>query len=290
MLLENSDNGWQIKVRILNDTFKIRPIHLVPILASLLFGWLCTFLMRLASSMDIYAVTPFPEGLLGSSLNALYYVILTAVGASLLYLLLKRKSVKLVTFITGFALTLAVFMLSLIYLYAAFSLLSVQYADVVILIMSITITALVDIAVFRTHSRIANIAILLLGGALGAFLGISIPTLSAILILGFLAVYDIFAVYHGPVGKIAHSGLDQLRGLSFSFKDVQMGLGDLTFYSMLTSRVFANSGQVFWLASTTGVMIGVYIAFKMLEKKGMFPGLPFPIALGLMPLIISLFL
>jgi hypothetical protein len=37
-------------------------------------------------------------------------------------------------------------------------------------------------------------------------------------------------------------------------------------------------------------MVGVFLAFKMLEKKGMFPGLPFPIALGLVPLIVSLFL
>jgi hypothetical protein len=33
----------------------------------------------------------------------------------------------------------------------------------------------------------------------------------------------------GPVGKIAESGLDQLSGLSYAFKDIQMGLGDLMF-------------------------------------------------------------
>ena len=58
------------------------------------------------------------------------------------------------------------------------------------------------------------------------------------LILAFLAVYDVIAVYRGPVGKIAASGLDQLQGLSFSFKDIQMGLGDLVFYSMLTGAMF----------------------------------------------------
>ncbi|MGC9345818.1 MAG: hypothetical protein ACP5ER_03380, partial [Candidatus Bathyarchaeales archaeon] len=96
----------------------------------------------------------------------------------------------------------------------------------------------------------------------------------------FLAIYDIFAVYRGPVGKIARSGLEHLRGLSFTFKDVQMGLGDLTFYSMLTSRVLLDSGPLFCFASATGVLIGTFLAFKMLEKKGMFPGLPFPTALG----------
>jgi len=105
-----------------------------------------------------------------------------------------------------------------------------------------------------------------------------------------LAVYDIFAVYRGPVGKIAQRGLEQLRGLSFSFRDVQMGLGDLTFYSMLTGLVLANAGPIFCAASAIGVLVGVFLVFKMLEKRGMFPGLPFPVLLGLLPLIVFLFL
>jgi len=237
--------------------------------------------------MEIYGITPFPEGFFESFGNACYFVLLVGTGASLLYLLLKWKSRKLITFITGFALTTAVFMLSFIYLYALFSLFAIPHMTVSILVSSLFITALAYLAIFRSSSRVCNQIILCLGGALGAYFGASIPTLSAILILGFLAVYDAFAVYHGPVGKIAHSGLEQLRGLSFSFKDIQMGLGDLTFYSMLTSRAFFNSGPLVCLASIVGVLIGVFLALKMLERKGIFPGLPFPTALGLVPLIVS---
>jgi presenilin-like A22 family membrane protease len=114
--------------------------------------------------------------------------------------------------------------------------------------------------------------------------------LSTIFILSFLAIYDVFAVYRGPVGKIARGGLEQLRGLSFSFKDIQMGLGDLAFYSMLTSRVFFDSGFLLCLASATGILMGAFLAFKMLEKRGIFPGLPFPILLGVIPLVTPLFL
>jgi presenilin-like A22 family membrane protease len=135
----------------------------------------------------------------------------------------------------------------------------------------------------------ADAMVLCLGGALGTFLGFYIPPLSAIAILGFLAVYDVIAVYRGPVGKIARSGLENLRGLSFSFRDVQMGLGDLTFYSMLASRTFFNAGPIFFVASAAGLLIGVFLSFKMLETKGVFPGLPFPTVLGLIPLVVSLF-
>jgi presenilin-like A22 family membrane protease len=288
MPLKSPSISQQTKVVILKETFKAEPIHLAPILASLIFGILCAYLM-IESPINFYQVTPFPEGV-GSLGNGLYFVILAGVGATLLYLLLKRKSFRLVSVITGVALTVAVFMLSTVYLYAVFSAFLFPYVDVVILILSTSTTVLADFIVFRTHSPAAGVVVLLIGGALGAFLGIMIPTISAILILGFLAVYDVFAVFRGPVGKIAQGGLEQLRGLSISFKDVQMGLGDLTFYAMLVSRVLASAGPIYCLGSTAGVLIGVFLAFKMLEKKGMFPGLPFSIVLGLVPLLISLFI
>jgi presenilin-like A22 family membrane protease len=104
-----------------------------------------------------------------------------------------------------------------------------------------------------------------------------------VLILAFLAVYDVIAVYRGPVGKIAQTGLDELQGLSFSFKDIQMGLGDLVFYSMLTGvMLFTFLPNILpYIMSVIGILVGSIITFFMLERKGIFPGLPFPIMLGL---------
>jgi presenilin-like A22 family membrane protease len=261
-------------------SFKADFVHLVPILISLLFGVLCAFLL-LDSSVGIYNVTPFSEGAVGSIGNALYFVILVGVGASLLFFLIKRRSHRLIMFVTGFALTTAVFMLSLFYLFSAFANSATSSLEGVIVVAAIVITILADIVIFTKRSRVYDIVVLCLGGALGTFLGASIPTLSALLILCFLAVYDTFAVYRGPMGKIARSGLDQLRGLSFSFREIQMGLGDLTFYSMLSGHMLLNFGLISGLAAIIGVLLGCFLAFKMLEKYGMFPGLPFPIFLGI---------
>jgi len=281
----------------LKEEFKTEPIQLLPVLASLGFGIMCAYLV-LTSNISLYPVTPFPEGV-GSLVNALYFVILAGVGATLLYLLVKRKKLRAISLITGFAITVAILMLSIVYLSAAFSLLAVYPTTALILTlaMATSVTALADYAIFKVQGRISNAVILLLGGALGAFLGVSIPIVSAILILAFLAIYDVYAVYRGPVGKIAQQGLEELRGLSFSFRDFQMGLGDLTFYSMLTGLVLANAGPIlsitnagFCAASATGIMAGVLLVLKMLEKRGMFPGLPFPVFLGLLPLIVYLLL
>lgn len=256
--------------------------YLGPVLASLLFGSLCAFLIA-TSSLEPTQVTPFSEdtfGFFGSFANAFYFTLLVGVGASLLYLLLKRSKRRLITVIIGFALTLAAFMLSMVYLYAALSRFSIPYIDVLILVMSVLITATTDYLVFRS-TKLSGYAILGIGGALGTFLGFSIPTASTILVLGVLAIYDIFSVYRGPVGKIAQRGLDQLRGISFSFKDFQMGLGDLTFYSMLSGHMLLNFGPVSGFASIVGILLGCALSFRMTEKRGIFPGLPFPVLFGL---------
>jgi presenilin-like A22 family membrane protease len=159
---------------------------------------------------------------------------------------------------------------------------------------------LFDLAIFRFGGVARNAAVICVGGALGIFFGSSILQFgglySVILILAFLAVYDVFAVYRGPVGKIAQSSdFDELQGLSFSFKDIQMGLGDLVFYSMLIGAMFFNFIGSSWgvlpsLVAIIGILAGSIITFFMLERKGMFPGLPFPILLGLAGGLITGFL
>jgi presenilin-like A22 family membrane protease len=259
--------------------FNEQIVYLVPVLVSLLFGSSCAYLL-LTQTMPAIPVTPFPGDSTSSSFgNALYFVVIVAVGAAVLYLLLKWKSRKLITFLTAFALTAAALLLSVFYLSVLFA--YVPNAEILVIALSIVVTVLVDVAIFRLGSRVRNAVVVCLGGALGVFFGASIPLFSALLILCFLAVYDVFAVYKGPVGKIAHAGLDQLKGLSFSFKDIQMGLGDLVFYSMLSGSMLFNFGLISYAASIIGILTGSLLTFLMLERKGIFPGLPFPVFLGL---------
>jgi presenilin-like A22 family membrane protease len=266
-------------VRNLTEKFDAQIVYLVPVLASLLFGLGCAYLL-LTQPVPLVPVTPFPDDTASGPFgNAFYFVIIIALSATVFYILLKRKSRKLITALIALALTTASMLLSLVYLSAVFA-----YApslDFLVLPLSIIITVVFDLAIFRLGSKARNTAVICVGGALGVFFGASIPFLSAVLILAFLAVYDVFAVYYGPVGKIADSGLDQLRGLSYSFKEFQMGLGDLVFYSMLSGSMLFSFGIFSYIVSLTGILAGSYLTFIMLEKKGIFPGLPFPILLGI---------
>ena len=262
------------------EKFRAQLVYLVPVLASLLFGLGCAYLL-IAQPLPPINVTPFQEGAPSAPFgNALYFVVLIALSATIFYILLKRKSRKLIFALIAVALTTASLLLSVVYLSAIFA--YVPSLDVFVLPLSIVVTVIFDLAIFRLGSKARNVAVVLLGGGLGVFFGASIPFFSAVLILVFLAVYDVFAVYYGPVGKIAHSGLDQLQGLSYSFKDVQMGLGDLVFYSMLTGIMLLNFNSLIpYFVSLIGILVGSFLTLVMLEKKGIFPGLPFPIVLGL---------
>lgn len=265
---------------MLSQSFKARLVYLAPIIVSLLFGVGCAYLLKM-SQIELFEITPFqeesPAGPVG---NALYFVVLVSIGALTLFLLLKRRSYRLIVLVTGFALVSAVFLLSTVYFYA-FSLVFASLPTEILVASAVLTTALAGYVVFGTRSKLGDFIVLLLGGALGTLLGACIQTLSTVFILCFLAVYDAFAVYRGPVGKIARVGLDKLRGLSFSFKDVQMGLGDLTFYSMLVGHMLIYFGVFPCLASIAGVLLGCFLAFKMLERDGIFPGLPIPVFAGL---------
>jgi presenilin-like A22 family membrane protease len=255
-------------------------VYLIPVLASLLFGLGCAYLI-IAQPLPPVEVTPFNEGTPSAPLgNALYFVILIGSSATIFYILLKRKSQKIIFALIAVALTTASLLLSLVYLGAIFA-----YApslDFLVLPLSIMVTVTFDLAIFKLGNKARNAAVVLLGGGLGVFFSAVIPFFSAVLILVFLAVYDVFAVYYGPVGKIAHSGLDKLQGLSYSFKDIQMGLGDLVFYSMLTGSILLNyNSLLLYFVSFIGILAGSFLTLIMLEKKGIFPGLPFPIVLGL---------
>jgi presenilin-like A22 family membrane protease len=279
MLLTGCNKHQEVRVRVLAEKFDPHVVYLVPVLASLLFGLGCAYILR-TQPVALVNVTPFPDDTASGPVGkAIYFVVLLAVSATVFYVLLKRKSRRLITFLIALALTAASMLLSVIYLSAIFTFLS--SSEILILPLSMLLTVFFDLAIFRLSSQARNIAVICLGGALGVFFGASIPLLSALLILAFLAVYDVVAVYRGPVGKIAQSGLDQLQGLSYSFKDVQMGLGDLVFYSMLSGTMLFKLGWLPCIISIVGILAGSFLTLVMLEKKGICPGLPFPILLGI---------
>lgn len=264
------------------DKFKFEIVYLLPILASLIFGLGCAYLLAPQETGGISVAPISGESPVAPVGNALYFVVLIAAAAAFFYVLIKRKNIRVIKGLIVLSMTTASMLLSVVYLLAIF-----PYFDGVyyfIATIAVAVTILFDLAIFRLGSIPRNVAVICVGGALGIFFAKFLPLSSAIVLLVFLAVYDVIAVYKGPVGKIAQSsGLDMLQGLSFSFKDIQMGLGDLVFYSMMMGTMYFSFLPSILPTITTvvGILAGSIVTFFALEKKGIFPGLPFPIMLGL---------
>ncbi len=262
--------------------FRTTPVYIVPIFVSLLFSIACASLLS-RSQIELTSMTVLPETGYGPIFNAALFVLAAGFGATTIYFLLKRGVYRFIHLLIGVAFSVLSFSLGILYSELFFVVvLNIEVSPLIPMFLGLLAAILVVWQVFLKKGRFCGFLLLALGGATGTLLGASIPLFSAVLVLALLAVYDVIAVFHGPVGKIAAKGLEHLPGISFSFKDIQVGLGDLTFYSMLVSRIFLSFGWETCVPAAFGVLLGAFLSFKMVEKKGMFPGLPFSIMLGLL--------
>src|SRR5208283_5268814 len=104
------------------DKFKFQFVYLFPVLVSLVFGLGCAYLLKPTQQSSTIQVTPIPNNTPAAPVgNALYFVILVAISATVFYLLIKRKSNRIIKGLIVVAMTAASLLLSLVYLSAIFA-------------------------------------------------------------------------------------------------------------------------------------------------------------------------
>lgn len=280
-------------------------------------------------------------------LNAVIYVLIVLIGGFFILFLIKWG---LANFLQGFfAVIIAIACFSFGYYFIAvtfwFSLYHLQFVvqDIAeflaedsvffgIVLLSTLIYALfgfIGIGMERFGQRVRNGLLISFGAGLGAFLGLHFPLWSTLLVLIALALYDIYAVFHGPIRGILEESdkqtliiqrqLDKQRtdiaeaneqllesdapkeqvecvahslipGLPvYQSESITIGLGDFAFYSLLIGHS-AMYGIIPLFLATLGVVIGAYVTFRFLERKKALPGLPISIFLGITGFLIGLFL
>jgi presenilin-like A22 family membrane protease len=267
----------------LSNGFKAKPSHLLPEACSIALAGALTYSLQ-AARAPIETITVFPETTSGVTLNTGIFIVLIAVTGTVMYLFIKFGLKRLVKSLINSAVFALLFFLFVWYgtLYAAY-LPPVLISNMVVwLCISLIPSLVLGWAVYRSKSLLHLAAVVLMGAMTGTFLGVSIPTLTAAALMLALAAYDLFAVFKGPIGKIAQSAdLEEFTGAVFTYRDLTVGMGDMVFYSMLASNSMINFGPIPFLGASLGLMVGAYLGFKMLEGRDMFPGLPFAMILGL---------
>ncbi len=267
----------------MSKKFKAKPSQLVPEISAIALAGLLTHSLQ-SSNAPIVPITIFPETTSGITLNAGIFVVLMAATGTVMYLFIKFGLKRVVRYLINFALLALLF-----FLFTWYGTLYQNYLPEFLsstswgwLLVSLLGSAALALSVYKSKGALHLVGIVLIGGLTGTFLGVSIPTLTAVALLVALAGYDLFAVYKGPIGKIAQAtDLEEFTGAVFTYGDLTVGMGDMVFYSMLASNSMMNFGPLPFLAASVGLVIGAYLGFKMLEGRDMFPGLPFAIILGL---------
>lgn len=263
--------------------FKAKPGQLLPEVSAIALAGILTYGLQ-SSNAPIVPITVFPETTSGITLNAAIFVVLMAATGTIMYLLIKFGLKRVVRYLITFALFALLFFLFTWYgsLYESYLPTYLSPTGLGWPLVSLAGSAVLWFLIYKPKGALHLVGIVLIGGLTGTFLGVSIPTLTAVALLVALAGYDLFAVYKGPIGKMAQStDLEEFTGAVFTYGDLTVGMGDMVFYSMLASNAMMNFGPIPFLAASLGLVVGAYLGFKMLEGRDMFPGLPFAIILGL---------
>lgn len=267
----------------MSKEFKARPAHLIPEILAVAIAGVLTYTLRV-SNVPIEVITIFPETTGGITLNAGIFVVLMAAAGTVMYLFVKFGLKRVVRYLISIAMLALLFFLFTWYGSLYFDFLPDFLTSTIWAwpLVSLLVSVGLGLLIYRSKGAPHLAAIVLIGAMTGTFLGVSIPTLTAVALLLALSAYDLFAVYKGPIGKMAQStDLEEFAGAVFTYGDLTVGMGDMVFYSMLASNSMMNFGPLPFVAASIGVIVGAYLGFKMLEGRDMFPGLPFAIILGL---------
>ena len=274
-----------------DPVFRVHPKHLVPIFLGLVATGILGFPL-VGSGASSVPVTPFAgNDLTSASLDALLLVIALAASATVMLLLIRKGRMNFIRQMIRGALILVSFVVSFWYtgsvLPSPFDPTSLA-ALLFFFGLSGVIAVLIGATVFGKGRTRQLFGVSALSSLTGVFLGYSIGLITALVLVGALIIYDIFAVFKGPVGALARTvESGDLPGAMFSYGELTIGMGDLVFYSLVATTALVNFGTFSFLGASFGILLGTYLGFRALSRYEMFPGLPFSLLLGVAGMLLS---
>lgn len=169
--------------------------------------------------------------------------------------------------------------------------------------LMVTVTVLVSlyVSIFSVifilsnafSASVRNFIFILYGALLGSFVSLLLPTVSLVLLLVSVALYDLVMLNSKWTTSIVRD-LSLSRGISSRFsyvgQNVEIGIGELIFYSFVPAHVEAYYDLPLMVLTLVMTAAGVLINLWTLSRKGIVAGLPAPIFLGLVPLVLTVVL
>src|SRR2546425_4378613 len=271
--------------------FKPRPKHLVPVILGLLATGALAYPISIVGAPQAQ-VTPFVgDTVTSASLNAVVSVFALGASATIMFLLIRRGRMRFIRRLVKGALVLVSFAVAFWYstsILASVVDLSTNLWTSVSLLLSMGVAAAIALTVFGKGQSRQLSGVTALGALTGVFLGYSVGPTTALVLVGALVVYDIVAVFRGPVGALAKAvEAGDLPGAMYTYGELTIGMGDLVFYSLVATTAMVSFGVFSFFGAAVGILAGSYLSFRALSKYEMFPGLPFSFLFGVVGLLLS---
>ncbi|MEM5879536.1 MAG: hypothetical protein QXU74_03530 [Candidatus Aenigmatarchaeota archaeon] len=236
---------------------------------------------------------PFGKSVEGAIANSLPLLASIFIFGFFLAFLVKWKKFNFIkALVTGFLIS-SVFSINLI-------LFSTIFPDSILLpwFISIFLVVLISLtAYFKSFQFLSNFLSIFIGAEVAGYFATILQPPTVFVFPLLLSVYDVYAVFKGPLKKILGKPARTKKGLKvkmdflplliLDFDFIKIGLGDVVFYSMLPAvafMLFSLEKMAFTLIATN---LGVLITLYLLRKKRIpLPGLPIPMLLGILSLIL----
>ncbi len=299
-------------------TYRItRKYYALPIILVVLFAGILSYLTYIEAGIQIdqgYIPGGGSDPFIGL-LNGLIFIGTAIISAFIMIYFAKKKGIGVLKYVFAFSFCLLGFTLTYFFGSVIAFLIIQEFPQLFKIYSVIDIELLILSAIFAIYMvyqylasesvYTKNFVVLYIGLLTGAILAVIMPLWTNLAILIGISLWDIFAVLYkkGPIKEmmdlvsnredIEEDDLDEREKIKsgkaeYAAEKLEIGIGDLAFYSMLTSSAFLFTGELIVMILTAiAVMIGTGITISGLKRNRILPGLPISIFLGIATMLIS---
>ncbi len=286
--------GKKDEESIKRNSENTRPITLktiLPVMSFTLLTQLLTILLvtsYLSGKVIVPAYEPFGNSIVGSvgnSLVMLITVFLVTIG--LVWFVRKKRFSLIKKFLSIFIIFTGIFLTNLLSQILLPSIIDSENIPLISALLSLCIGIIIGISTIKPNrKRIGLISALMLSVEIATYFALFIRPPTVFILPVAFALYDIYAVFVGPLKTLISDGSVALGPLVARLGTFEVGLGDIVFYSFLPSVgliIIGVNGALFAIISTN---FGLLLTLLMLRKRRSFPGLPIPVIFTVVGLVV----
>jgi hypothetical protein len=142
----------------------------------------------------------------------------------------------------------------------------------------------------KNYALLSTAVMSIVGAEVGSFFASTLPLTTALILPLLFGLYDIYAVFRGPLKQLVGTApAGALASMSVKAGEFTVGLGDIVFYSMLPSLALYYLQPINSLYTIIAVDSGVVLTLYLLTRRRLLPGLPIPMFLGFLVLVLSFY-